>query len=68
MSRFFLPAAFALVMVLTARNARAAESFEMNVKAFTPAGAPIGEQTATCSSASSCRSILTGHSKLSLSL
>ena len=55
MSRVVLPAAFALAMALTAGNARASESFEMNVKAFTPAGAPIGEQTATCSSASSCR-------------
>lgn len=55
MSRSFLPAAFALAIVLTAANARAAEPFEMNVKAFTPAGAPIGEQTATCSTAKPCR-------------
>lgn len=55
MSRSFLPAAFALAMVLAAGSARAAESFEMNVKAYTPAGAPVGEQTATCSAANSCR-------------
>jgi hypothetical protein len=55
MSRSFLPAAFALAMVLIAGSTRAAEPFEMNVKAFTPAGAPIGEQTATCSAAEPCR-------------
>lgn len=55
MPRSALPVTFALAVLLVAGSARAAEPFEMNVKAFTPAGAPLGERTATCSAAKPCR-------------
>lgn len=55
MPRSALPATFALAVLLAAGSARAAETFEISLKAFTPTGAPIGERTATCSAAKPCR-------------
>lgn len=40
---------------LAAAAAQGSDPFEITVKAFTPAGAPLGEQTATCSPAKPCR-------------
>lgn len=40
---------------LATAAAQGSDPFEITVKAFTPAGAPLGEQTATCSPAKPCR-------------
>ncbi len=42
-------------LALATAAAQSADPFEITVKAFTPAGAPLGEQTATCSPAQPCR-------------
>ena len=44
-----------LGLSLTTAVAQGAEPFEITVKAFTPAGAPLGEHTGTCSPAKPCR-------------